>query len=374
MSVALRGNLKDFGIAEIFQLIGQQRKTGVLELADRSERVELVFDAGGVVSAAPAGARPHEALGDMLAAGGLLARERVEKLHRECAASARTLPRLAVESGIEPGELDAIQELLTRETIFRILRWETGSFDFRAQPVEHDRSPGHLLGAEQILMDGLRMVDEWQSFVGLVPSEDLVFQKSGEPGAQPPGGGGAPPDEAIRRVQRLVDGRMSVRRIIDISLLGTFEATRALAELRRTGAIEPLTAEATRRLRSRRPVTPLRGSQLRALIPALVALGLLAAVVAAAHQRGAVEPPAAPGIALQTGALAAVREAYELRRLRHAFDTFRFVEGRWPRDLAELEASGLLPPPALTSGAARPYYYAHREADALLLAPGRRAR
>ena len=31
MAVALRGNLQDFGIAEVFQLIGQQRKTGTLE-------------------------------------------------------------------------------------------------------------------------------------------------------------------------------------------------------------------------------------------------------------------------------------------------------------------------------------------------------
>ena len=32
MSIALRGNLRDFGIAEVFQLIGQQRKTGILEI------------------------------------------------------------------------------------------------------------------------------------------------------------------------------------------------------------------------------------------------------------------------------------------------------------------------------------------------------
>jgi hypothetical protein len=39
VSVALRGNLRDFGISEVFQLIGQQRKTGVLEIAGPDERV-----------------------------------------------------------------------------------------------------------------------------------------------------------------------------------------------------------------------------------------------------------------------------------------------------------------------------------------------
>jgi len=34
VSVALHGNLRDFGIGEVFQLIGQQQKTGVLEVSD----------------------------------------------------------------------------------------------------------------------------------------------------------------------------------------------------------------------------------------------------------------------------------------------------------------------------------------------------
>ncbi len=47
MSVALRGNLQDFGIADIFQLIGQQRKTGILEFKDGQESVQLRFDHAG---------------------------------------------------------------------------------------------------------------------------------------------------------------------------------------------------------------------------------------------------------------------------------------------------------------------------------------
>jgi hypothetical protein len=308
----------------------------------------------------------------MLVRCGLLPRRRVENLYRECAASAQTLPRLAVESGLESRELDAIEDLLTRETIFRILRWNSGSFDFRAQKVEHGRSVGHLLGAEQILMDGLRMVDEWQSFADLVPSDDLVFRKCGD--LEAPAAGVGPPqqDEATRRIQRLVDGRMSVRRIIDISLLGTFDATRALAELRRAGMIEPLGAEDTRRLKRRPPPAPLPRPRLRGPIPALVSLGLLVVVAAAAHQQGLV--PRAPHAATLEGeALAALREAYETRRVRHALDAFRFVEGRWPRDLGELEASGILAP-ALAADAARPYYYAQRDGKALLLAPERPAR
>ena len=49
MSVALHGNLRDFGIGEVFQLIGQQQKTGVLEVSDGELRMRVAFDGGAVV-------------------------------------------------------------------------------------------------------------------------------------------------------------------------------------------------------------------------------------------------------------------------------------------------------------------------------------
>jgi hypothetical protein len=374
MSVALRGNIKDFGIAEVFQLIGQQRKTGMLEFSGSEEQVQLVVDRGAIVSAAARGARPHEALGEMLVRCGLLTPGRVEELHRECSASAHPLGRLAVGRGwLREQELEAIEDLLTRETIFRILRWESGSFDFRSQEVEHGRPFETLLGAEQILMDGLRMVDEWQSFAELVPSEDLIFQKSGrfddfraaarvESPAQL---------EAARRVYDLVDGRLAVRRIIDLSLLGTFDATRILAELRRASAIEPLDAEGTQRLvRRRRPPVALRRPKLRDAVAAIVPLVLLLLAAIFANL-GAPAPAAERDFPIERGALKAAREAHDARRVRHAVDTFRFLQGRWPRELAELEDRQLLGTRPLARAPAPPYYYAHREGEALLLAPER---
>ena len=43
MTVALHGNLRDFGIGEVFQLIGQQQKTGFLEVAEGGLRLRIAF-------------------------------------------------------------------------------------------------------------------------------------------------------------------------------------------------------------------------------------------------------------------------------------------------------------------------------------------
>ena len=87
MTVALHGNLRDFGIGEVFQLIGQQRKTGVLEVRGEQGEVELRFDSGGVVAAAPAAERPDAPLVEMIVRCGVVPRDRLAELEREAEAN-----------------------------------------------------------------------------------------------------------------------------------------------------------------------------------------------------------------------------------------------------------------------------------------------
>ncbi len=369
MSVGLNGNLGEFGIAEVFQLIGQQRKTGALELARDDESVQFLFDRGAVVSAAPVGSRPHAALGEMMVRCGQLTRDRADQLYRECDAGAQLLPRLAVaREWISQTELEQIEDLLTRETFFTVLRWTAGSFRFVAQDVEHPRRFGELLGAEQILMDGLRMMDEWQSIAELVPSEDLVFRHSG--GFELYAGrledaSGVQRGDA-EQVFDLIDGRLAVRRIIDLSRLGTFDAMRILAGLLGAGAIEEIDASGMRRPRAapRRP--GVQRGRVRGWLGGLLPLSLL--VCAAVASVNGIRPAPAEGFPIHRDALETARAAYATRRLRHALEDHRLHVGSHPRELAELHA---LPDGALASPGGANYYYAPREDGAVLLAPER---
>jgi len=372
VSVALRGNLKDFGIAEVFQLVGQQGKTGVLEVTGDDERVQLRFDGGRIVSAAPVGEHPHAALGDLLVRCGLVTTEQREAAERERIASGDPLPRVLFRQGVlTVPEIEEMDDLLTRETIFRLLRWQGGSFHFDAQPVEHEREAGSLLGAEQILMDGLRMVDEHRSFAAQVPGEETIFQRVAPFERYRERATGEPTRRlaTCERVYLLVDGRLPVRRVVDLSRLGTFEATRILAGLVRAGVIARLTPEQLERARRRRrivppPVSPLERALAQGLPFALAGL-LLALALWNARPAAPAEP--APARA----PLAAAREAFALRQLRNALDAQHHRAGVWPRELSGLADGGLLPPGALTPGDGGSYYYASDARGAVVLAPER---
>jgi len=372
MASALRGSLRDFGIAEVFQLIGQQRKTGVLEIDRRGQRVVLEFDGGAVARAWPAvpGPAPEDvALADMLVRCGLITRERLEELRVEARRSLVRLGALAVERGVlTRQQILEVEDLLTQEILFRVLRWEEGSFVFTARPVEHDRS-GRLLPAEQILMDGLRMADEWRTFSDQVPSEDLVFQHAGrwEDFQAAHEGEDEARLEHIKRVFLLVDGRLPVRRVIDLARLGTFEATRILAWLRREGFIEPLapdprTARRPGRLELRRPPS---GPWIAGALP----VALLAALALAASLPVAPPPIASDAFPVEMQALERARRDLRARRVRKALDDWYFEHGSWPARPEQLVREGLLEPEALATATGRPYYYARRGGEAYLLAP-----
>jgi hypothetical protein len=369
VSVALHGNLRDFGISEVFQLIGQQRKTGVLEIAGPDERVELHFDGGAIVVAAPVGPHPDAALGDLLVRIGLLTRERLGELEREREHSLQALRRLLLAaSELSAAQLDEAEDLLTRETIFQVLRWREGSFHFSARAVADDRDPSRRLGAEQVLMDGLRMLDEWQTFADRVPTPEVVFQRSGRFDAERHRfEEGSERLERAERLWLLVDGRLPARRIIDLSRLGTFEATRRLAELRDLGLIEPLAPEKVQR-RPRAPRAPRAASWLRAGLGTAIPLAGLAAL-AVLPPAFVVPRPGPPELAVSRDPVREAHVAFGARRLRAAIDAHRWATGRYPEGLLELVEGGFVAPSALTGPEGRPYYYARRGDGYVLLAP-----
>jgi hypothetical protein len=377
MSVGLSGQLEDFGIADVFQLIGQQRKTGILELKANAERAQIIFDQGLVVTAAPIASRSSDMdpVADMMMRCGLLTRERADDASSACRSSAQTVVRFAVERHwVVDGDAQRIENLLTRDTIFDVLRWKKGSFDFRAQNVDHDKDPASMLGAEQILMDGLRMVDEWASIEGLVPSDDTVFHRVGRFETYEENAGSSTPTQVghAEQVFSLLDGRLPVRRVVDISQLGRFDAMRALADLHRAGVTRRLAPEGVRQLKRHLRSGVGLTEMLRQGLAVALPVGLLLLAVFLTYTHEAVTSATGEGLfPIKPVELASVRESYATRRVRNAVELFRLSEGRWPDRLGELEERELFESNELAAPSGRPYYSANRDDGFYVLAPDR---
>ena len=77
--MALEGTIKDFGLPDIFQLIGLQRKTGILTLTSDNETVTVSFENGMVVMADSNSKRLEDRLGNVLVKQGKLGKDRLDE-------------------------------------------------------------------------------------------------------------------------------------------------------------------------------------------------------------------------------------------------------------------------------------------------------
>src|SRR2546426_252086 len=248
--MALEGTIKDFGLPDIFQLIGLQRKTGILTLNNEKDNVTVTFENGMVVMADQTSKRLEDRLGSVLVKQGKLSKERLdEALQTQKATLQRLGHVLVVQNYITAKDLkDAIQVQIS-QTVFKVFRWRDGEYHFApADTVEWDRDTFSPLSADFILMEGIRMVDEWPIIEKKIPSMDIVFRtvvdpslievKTGdEEGSGESKRGAASASNKIRlsaeeeRIYRKVDGTRTVQGIIDATGMGEFDVCRTLFDL-----------------------------------------------------------------------------------------------------------------------------------------------
>jgi hypothetical protein len=261
--MALEGTLRDFSLADIFQLIGIQRKTGVLTLRSETEVVTVSFLNGSVVSADSLQKNIEDRLGTVLVKSGRITAEQLQAALRTQKNTLKRLGTVLVEERyISQDDLREALQLQVTQIVYRLFRWRDGDYHFsQEETLDYDREYFTPIPAQNILMEGIRMIDEWPLIEKRIRSFDMVFEKAPGPrmvveavegqetgaeleldaalGDQGPASlRTAPPDDdAIRlppedyQVYQLVDGRATVQELIDRTRLGEFDTCRILFEI-----------------------------------------------------------------------------------------------------------------------------------------------
>jgi hypothetical protein len=388
--MALQGTLKDFGIAEILQLIGQQAKSGVLHLRSREEEIHITIADGFVVRAEHAGRRARDRLGTRLVRAGLLGDADLAKALDLQTRTLRRLGDILVELGlVTAGDLRQMSTLQTTETVYRLFPWKAGTYFFEPGAVEYARETVTPLRAENLLMEGFRQVDEWPMVRRRLPSSQITFERvqplEGErdrtrsvtvslgPADEDLSFGGlrersgehsglGPPE---RKVYDLAEPGRTVERIVDLSRLGEFETCKALVTLLNLGylkALEPARHSAAGELARG------WGHRLRRGAAGLAATAAIAALLAGiAYAISAQGLTASPGTRDNMAQRFLAR--HQLGRLRGALEVYRVEKGEYPQRLAELEEAGLADLRDLHYPWSEPYHYRRVAGGYLLLPP-----
>ncbi|MEA2414956.1 MAG: hypothetical protein QOI58_1613 [Thermoanaerobaculia bacterium] len=364
--MALEGTLKDFSLADIFQLIGLQRKTGVLTLRAKDDTVTVTFLDGKVVGADSLSHRLENRLGHVLIRSELLTQD---QLNRALEIQKETLQRLGfilVHYGIIT--VDALKQALQLQIlqiIFRLFRWKDGDYHFSQETtIEYDRDYVVPVSAESILMEGARMIDEWPIIEKRIRSYDMVFRKKLTDqeivvvGAEEADEIDFDASDSTRRrrpiisdkirisreekvIYDMVDGTMTVRDVMEMSKFSEFDTAKALYELltrdlieevRGSAAAEVLAAQAT-------PLDETDVAETPVPLPLVAVLAMLAILSLATSFRNPLNSLNPLGPAQRSSSVEETRKAISIQRIGQigeAVEAYNLVNGHLPARLQEL--------------------------------------
>lgn len=361
--MGLEGSLTDFRITEIVQLIGQQFKTGVLHVQSGRKNVEVFFLDGLIVHVLANYRSKKDLLGEILLKANKISPEQIEKVLKLQAETLQYVGEIMVDLKILTEE-EIVRVISTQvyETIYDLLTWKEGEFHFELRAVESYKKISIALSPEHVLLNVVRMMDEWPDIEARISSLYVVFNKV-KP--LPRDQGKIPPERRV--VYDLADGKLTLQEVIDRSLLGKSNACQAMVGLWDEGYVE--------RVSIRKPsFTRIMGAKVgwgsatRVSTLLIYAMILAVAVVLLLFLNAGLFSEVGIGESNISVPQRFLREVAS-ERVRKALTVYYLENGEYPDSLQSLVNLGLIPAEDLPPDHGSPFRYKRREQGGYVLTP-----
>ncbi|MFO7893577.1 MAG: DUF4388 domain-containing protein [Longimicrobiales bacterium] len=229
--MAIKGSLKEAGLADVCQLLSMGQKTGCLSVTDRSRFGQIYFDRGRITFATIVNRRDR--LGDLLVREGALSHEDLmAAVDAQAEEPDRRLGELLLERGhIDTDTLKAAIERQIEEAIYYLFTWKRGNFYFEAGKTPDSGEILIAVNPESLLLEGARRVDEWSVIEKKIASMDLIFDLDRDRVNQ----AAVDLTEEQEALLDVIDGRRTVEELAEASGLGEFATGKALYGLLQAG-------------------------------------------------------------------------------------------------------------------------------------------
>jgi len=181
--MALNGNLRDFTITQLLNLINLASKTGTLIIEGPSEKAEVSFR-DGKLAYALIGEKSSGLAGILHGAKKLSASQYRAIQQRAGHVSDKELGLLLINAGYMSQQdiLEALQKNFTG-VVRQLFTWVEGFFRFDKEKMPSDDRINVRLDLENLIIEGSRQLREWEQLQDEIPSLDMALKFTDRPGA-----------------------------------------------------------------------------------------------------------------------------------------------------------------------------------------------
>mgnify|MGYP001108587602 CR=1 FL=1 len=176
--MAFKGTLREFKVPDILQLISLQKKTGILTFNSQEGFITLIFEDGFIIGIDAFPKKLEMRVGNVFVKQEIISEE---MLQRALAIQKRTNQKVG-EILIGMGLIDEkiIPEVLkiqATQIVLSLFNWKKGEYNFKVLDyVDRELRLLTPIAVDNLIMEGVQMLDEWPLIKKVIPAEDIVFE------------------------------------------------------------------------------------------------------------------------------------------------------------------------------------------------------
>ena len=239
--IPLKGNIQEVKLPHLLAYLNRQRKTGTLMTTTPVFTKKVFLVKGDAIFASSS--FEDDRLGEMLIKAGKITMEQYDKSVEMLKKTGKRQGAILVELGyLTPKDLFWGVKYQVREIIYSLFQLEQAEFEFIEDEIPEHEVITLKMSMGNLIYEGVKRIDNWTRIKQEMTDSEAVLKLSHDPVAIFQDIELSPQD---RQMLSFVDGKMTMKQLIDSSLVGSFEAMKILYVLLSIGVLEVKKSETT---------------------------------------------------------------------------------------------------------------------------------
>jgi tetratricopeptide (TPR) repeat protein len=229
--MAIKGSLAEAALPNVIQLLTISLKSGCLSVTDGKNFGNIFIKDGKIIYATIL--NREKRLGDILILKGEIDKDTLSRaLGLQKSQRNKRIGEILIEIGaITRDTLEKELKEQIEQTIFTMLTWDSGFFNFEAGLLPAKEEYTVKLFPQEVLLEAARRIDEWRKIENKMPSFETKLVPKGNPDK-------VPLTEQERKLLNIIDGTHNIDEVLRLSEFEFFETCRAVYGLMSAGLLE----------------------------------------------------------------------------------------------------------------------------------------
>jgi curved DNA-binding protein CbpA len=238
MEIPLKGNIKDVSLVRILVYLNRHRKTGTLTLSTPVFTKNIYINSGDAIFASST--YEDDRLGEMLLKADKITVEQYDKSVEILKSSRKRQGAILVELGyISPKDLFWGVKYQVKEIIHSMFQIEDAAYEFEEGDIPTQEVITLKMSMGNLIYEGIKKIENWTRIRKEMPDTQFVLKLSNDPLTLFQD---VELSSRDKKILAMVNGRKTIKEIIEHSWMGSFEALKILYVLWSLGIVEQTTA------------------------------------------------------------------------------------------------------------------------------------